>query len=340
MGGAHPHRSQDAGRHAQGLVQGRDGALSAGADIEAPENGFRHPDRPVVPFRSEGIGARCAAVTVGLRARAAAARLCAEVARSALRWPARPPHTALGAVDARIVVPHVDRRPAGSRDLAPGSVAIPSEARRLRVVILSRRLVAGGSERQALLLAEGLAERGHQCTLVLFRAEPDDPRPAAIRVIDLGGHRWWSSAGFLSRLQAAVRESDANIVYGFLPVANLLALLLGGLRSPLKVVLGMRASDLDLRRYGLRSRLAAWTETRFAHRADAIIVNSEAGYRHAISRGIPGELMTVVRNGVDLDRFQHGPVNLRSELGIEPGAVVIGLVARPDPMKGLETFAH
>jgi glycosyltransferase involved in cell wall biosynthesis len=234
----------------------------------------------------------------------------------------------------------VDRRAAGSRDLAPGGVAIPSEARRLRVAILSRRLVAGGSERQALLLAEGLAERGHPCTLITFRAAPDDPKPVAVRVIDLGGHRWWGIARFLFRLREAVRESGGDLVYGFLPVANLLALLLGALRPSLKVVLGIRASDLDLRRYGLRSRIASWAEARLAHRADAIIVNSEAGYRHAISRGIPGALMTVVRNGVDLDRFRRGPASLRSELGIEPDAIVIGLVARPDPMKDLDTFAR
>jgi glycosyltransferase involved in cell wall biosynthesis len=210
----------------------------------------------------------------------------------------------------------------------------------LRIALISRRLVAGGSERQALLVAEGLAERGHPCTLITFRAGPDDPKPAGVRVIDLGGPRWWGIARFLFRLRAAVRESEADLVYGFLPVANLLAVLLGALRPSLKVVLGIRASDLELSRYGLRSRLASWAEARLAHRADAIIVNSEAGYRHAISRGITGELMTPVRNGVDLDCFQRGPDGLRGELGIEPDAIVIGLVARPDPMKDLDTFAR
>jgi len=188
-----------------------------------------------------------------------------------------------------------------------------------------------------LLLAEGLAERGHDCTLITFRAEPGDPRPAGVQVVDLARRRPWDVAGFALRLRAALRACKAEIVYSFLPAANVLSALLS---APVPVVWGMRASDLDLSRYGLRARLVSRAEAKLAHRAAAIVVNSEAGYRHALARGIPAGKMTVVRNGIDLDRFQRRPNGLRGQLGIGPKTIVIGAVARPDPMKDMDGFAR
>jgi glycosyltransferase involved in cell wall biosynthesis len=210
----------------------------------------------------------------------------------------------------------------------------------MRVALLTRRLVAGGAERQILLLAEGLADRGHACTLITFRGEPGDPRPEGVRVIDLARGGLWDVFGFVHRLRAAIRASDAEFLYSFLPVANVLALLMGRLSPRLRVILGLRASDMELRRYGIALRFAAWCEARFARRASAVIANSAAGYRHALSRGLPASLTTVVRNGIDLNHFRRREGNLRDEFGLSPDALIVGLVARADPMKDRDSFAR
>lgn len=57
--------------------------------------------------------------------------------------------------------------------------------------------------------------------------------------------------------------------------------------------------------------------------------------------GVPDELMHVIPNGVDLDRFQPRPDDrdlLRRELGIPPDAPVVLLAARYAPMKNVPLF--
>lgn len=57
--------------------------------------------------------------------------------------------------------------------------------------------------------------------------------------------------------------------------------------------------------------------------------------------GIPRELLHVVRNGIDLERFRPRPearLRLRSELGIPQGAPVVLIAARYDAMKNIELF--
>ncbi|HZT87371.1 MAG TPA: glycosyltransferase [Stellaceae bacterium] len=211
----------------------------------------------------------------------------------------------------------------------------------MNVALLTRSLVAGGAERQLLMLAAGLAARGHRCTILTFYVGSADPRPPpGVRVVTLRKRGRWDVLGFMLRLRRAVRESEADLLYAFLPVANLLSLLMGALHPSLKVVLGLRASDMDMRSYDRLSRFADQLEARFCRRADAVIVNSEAGCRHAVARGVPPRLLSLIRNGVDLDRFRPGASSLRAEFGIDEDTPLVGLVARWDPMKDHRGFAR
>ncbi|MBV9858590.1 MAG: glycosyltransferase [Alphaproteobacteria bacterium] len=210
----------------------------------------------------------------------------------------------------------------------------------MRIALLVRSLVSGGTERQVALLAAGLAARGHDCTILTFYAAPSAPSLPGVRIVHLGKRSRWDVAGFVLRLWRALRDSDPQVLYALLPIPNLLAVLARIGRPRLKIVLGLRASALELRRYDTLSRLAFYAEERLARWANAVIVNSEAGRRHARERGIPEELLTVVRNGVDLDRFRPTARAARASLTDNPGAVLVGMVARWDPMKDHRTFAR
>ena len=106
-----PGRGQDGRRGHQGAVQVGDGALSAARGPVPAKEWVRLPDRPLVSRTSckDWPMTRCCR-----RARAQRGLLRPDYvtppARRALRVPVRPPDPAVGAVDARIVVPDVDRR--------------------------------------------------------------------------------------------------------------------------------------------------------------------------------------------------------------------------------------
>ncbi len=85
-----------------------------------------------------------------------------------------------------------------------------------------------------------------------------------------------------------------------------------------------------------------------ARRTDVIVAVSEALRQQMNETLIPGpprSRIEVVVNGIDTRRFQPHAVNgMRAELGVRPGAPVIGSIGRLDPIKAydvmLEAFAE
>jgi glycosyltransferase involved in cell wall biosynthesis len=75
--------------------------------------------------------------------------------------------------------------------------------------------------------------------------------------------------------------------------------------------------------------------------ADAVICNSEAGKQLCIRQGYDPDALFVVPNGIDTQRFRFDPVGrnrLRALWGVRDDELLIGVVARLDPMKDHATF--
>jgi glycosyltransferase involved in cell wall biosynthesis len=126
-----------------------------------------------------------------------------------------------------------------------------------------------------------------------------------------------------------------------LPGANVSAALVRPRRFGAALVMGVRASRMALRHYDLATRAAYAIEARLAQRADAVIANSQAGRDAAEARGFPAARIHVVANGIDAARFRPDAAERatwRQRLTIAPGAPVIGMVARFDPMKAHDVF--
>lgn len=215
----------------------------------------------------------------------------------------------------------------------------------MRIVLLLRSLNLGGTERQAVLLARGLAARGHDVTVMLFFAAGTalerELAAAGIRVAALGKRGRWDVVGFVPRLIARLRAERPDAVYAFLPVANVLAVLARPFLGGARVVLGVRASNVDLRRYDWLSRFSYWLEGKLARFAHFAVANALAGRELAVARGFPERRTIVVPNGVDGVRFRpDGALRraTRAAWGIAGGATLIGVVARLDPMKGHSVF--
>jgi glycosyltransferase involved in cell wall biosynthesis len=146
---------------------------------------------------------------------------------------------------------------------------------------------------------------------------------------------------FLWRLITLIRREAPDVVHGYLATSNAILSLLRPLLRPARVVWGVRASNMDLTRYDRLAALEARFAVRLSHAADLIICNSEAGRAYHAQQGYPGDRMVVVQNGIDLKRFSpdaEARRAVRAEWGVAASEVLLGIVARLDPMKDHRNF--
>lgn len=217
---------------------------------------------------------------------------------------------------------------------------------RLSIMFLIRSLDIGGAQRQLVTLARGLHGRGHRVLVVTFYAGgplAEELRREGVPLMALGKRGRWDLAGPLWRAVRCIRQARPDVVHGYLADANLFATVLARLAPPARAVWGVRASGLDLGHYswGVRAlfRLSAFA----ARTADLIIGNSESGRADHVAAGYPAARFTVIPNGIDTSIFRPDAAArtaARQAFDVAPGAPVIGLVGRIDPMKGHAVFVE
>lgn len=209
-----------------------------------------------------------------------------------------------------------------------------------RVVLLIRSLNIGGAERQLVELAKGLHARGMDVRVLTFYPG-GTLRPelvaAGVLVEDLGKQGRWDVVPFMWRFARHLHGLRPTVLYSFLPVANLLALLVRLFLPGTRVVWGMRASGIDFRCYDRLARLVDGLERSLARYCARVVFNSRAGLAHARQRGMFVGHAEVIGNGIDTGRFRFDPAaraRWRASWRIGEDDFVVGVVARIDPMKG------
>jgi glycosyltransferase involved in cell wall biosynthesis len=220
--------------------------------------------------------------------------------------------------------------------------------RALKVAFLVSRLDRGGTERQLIVLARGLRERGHSVVVLVFYpggALEGELHNAGVRVRVLHKRGRWDLARFLLDLRRVVREERPDVLHGYLDVPNTLALAARGTVDGLKVVWGLRASKIDRRCFGPLERrttaLVSFALRALARFPDLLIANSRTGAEHATSMGVPRGRTVVIPNGIDTERLspdRESGRRLRRQWGVADDERLIGLVARLDPLKDHRTF--
>lgn len=214
----------------------------------------------------------------------------------------------------------------------------------MRILLLCRSLGIGGTERQLVILAKGLHQQGHEVAVMVFYANgalEKGLHESGIPVFDLHKSGRWDVFPFFVRAAHVVWKLQPRVLYGFLGMPNILTVFLRPIVQRARVVWGVRASNVDLDRYDWLSRLSYRIECRFSRFADLIICNSRAGLEYAAAHGFPRGRMTVIPNGIDTERFKPDVAareHIRTEWGIAERELLIGLVARLDPMKDHPTF--
>lgn len=214
----------------------------------------------------------------------------------------------------------------------------------VKICFLIRSLNHGGAERQMSQLAADLKRRGHAVRVITFYPGGRFAEQLAadgVPVTSLNKRGRWHLFGFAVALRRELRSDRPDVVYSFLTTANIVAAILAYTLRGLPVIWGVRVSDMDLSKYGPIDRMVSAIERMLASTPRLTICNSAAGVARCLKRGFPGDRVTHVPNGIDLDSFQPDPdagPALRRRLGLNEHTPVIGMIARFDPMKGVDVF--
>ena len=214
----------------------------------------------------------------------------------------------------------------------------------MRILFLIRALNYAGAERQLVALARGLRELGHSVAVVVFYGRgplENELREAGVEVLCLNKSGRWDVVAFLWRLIETVRQFQPDILHGYLCVSNILSVVLALMFPRVRVVCGVRASNMDLSKYDWLHRVLYHIECHLSRFADLIIANSQSGGDYAVANGFPRDKMIVIPNGIDTELFRPDKergLRVRTGWGITENQKLIGIVARLDPMKDHATF--
>jgi glycosyltransferase involved in cell wall biosynthesis len=209
----------------------------------------------------------------------------------------------------------------------------------IRVLHLITTLQSGGAQ---AMLANLVTARSSGCSLEHAVIEmtvhdvcDERIRRAGVPLHTLGMTRGRLSVAAVGRFVRLLRRERPSIVQTWLYHADLLGLVaLPVLRVPL--VWNVRCS-WHVNINGLAPRTCA----RLSKLPTAVVVNSQAGQEVHQRLGYRPRRWCLIGNGFDLNAFKPDAAarsQVRAELGLSSGAILIGIVGRWDPNKDYATF--
>ena len=214
----------------------------------------------------------------------------------------------------------------------------------MKIIFLINSLQIGGAEKQLLLTAVSMSEKGHDVTILTFYPKYDlidgiNLKGVKVSSFDKKGR--WDILAFIWKFPLIVKRINPDLVYSFLPVPNLLSTALKILRPNVKVMWRLAASDMDLTNYDWSARIVDKMQILLSSIPDAVIANSYSGKRHAQAKGFKSNAFYVIQNGFNTNEFykiKESIFDVRKEWGTGKKSHLIGMVGRIDPVKGHTTF--
>lgn len=214
-----------------------------------------------------------------------------------------------------------------------------SELTRIRILQVISALSTGGAETMLLKLLS--ATRETYCQAVI---SGKDEGTIGFRIKKLGMevhtlkiHPAAPNPFRLLKLKSLVREFRPHIIQGWMYHGNLLASLANAFAPKRSMLLwNIRQSLEDIAPYKWQTAGIIKLGALLSRYPAAIIYNSRSGEKHHRLFGFHNTKQIVIPNGFDCDVFrpnENARRQIRMELGIARDTVLIGLIARYDPIK-------
>jgi len=213
----------------------------------------------------------------------------------------------------------------------------------MKIAHLITGLELGGAERQLKALVTGKSEESPLQHIVISLKDEGvigkqlrDGK--AVRLYCLNLHK--SIAG-VWRLYKILRQEKPDVLQTWLYHADLMGLIVGKLAGVPRIVWNIRCSNMELSQYSRVTAFVVKILKVLSRFPDAIVTNSQSGQEVHTKLGYKPRRWIRIPNGIDTDLFRPNPLlgkELRRTFDIPEDAVVVGMLARVDPMKDHATF--
>jgi L-malate glycosyltransferase len=207
-----------------------------------------------------------------------------------------------------------------------------------RVLNVVPTLMCGGTENQFMTLARMLDRVRFDVEFACLRRWGGFVDELLARNIPLTEYpvstfRSLAAVAQQARLTRHIRRRRIQIVHAYNFYGNVFATPPARLVAPVVI-----ASIRDRAPY--LTRMQKRVQRYACQFADCILVNADAVKDWLISDGYDASKIAVIRNGVDLARFDDLPsqINVRREVGLSDDTPLVGVVSRLTRLKGLENF--
>jgi len=208
----------------------------------------------------------------------------------------------------------------------------------IRIALCITDLDVGGAERCVMQLVTRLDRERFDPVVYCLAPEPAEPeascaepiRAAGVPVHCLGARHRWQSPWIVGKLARRLRQQRPQLIQTMLFHANVVGTLAARLAGVPRIVTGIRVAERGERWHG------KWSK-RLGQRVDRHVCVSRdvAAFVEAEMR-LPRDVLTVIPNGVDLNRFPAGEPGDLTGLGIPPGRRIVASIGRWEPQKGID----
>jgi len=220
----------------------------------------------------------------------------------------------------------------------------------MRIVHIITRLILGGAQENTLYTCEDLMGRGHEVTLVTGPALGPEgelverARQKGVPLVFVDALRRainpWRDAASYFALKRILRNAGPHVVHTHSSKAGVLGRKAARAAKVPIVVHTIHGLPFHPYQSALLNRLYVALERKAARASDAVISVADAMTEKALAEGVaPAEKFTTIYSGMEVEPFLDDSDDgsaVRAELGIPPGALVVGKVARLFHLKGHE----
>src|SRR5712692_7778181 len=199
--------------------------------------------------------------------------------------------------------------------------------------------MCGGTENQFMTLGRSLDPRRFDLEFACLRrwggfVDEIDERRIPLLELDIATFRSVKAFAQQGRLARHITRRRIDIVHAYNFYGNVFAIPPARAAGAPVIIASIRDRGLYLT--PMQQRVQRYV-CRFAH---CILVNADAVKDWLIGQGYDPAKIVVIRNGVDLGRFNRPPepARLHREFALPDGAPVVAVVSRLHRLKGIEHF--